>query len=354
MFRLFKKWRPSNEPTRYDEARVARLKPIESELEKLGLPLVRFRKLNGILGALEMQIEDGGDHPRVNEWLLEALREGVKHQVGKREARAALRAIDDFHYDEMKRWKRIKAGDLPPVNGCCLSALSQEMRLDDLMQEGYRSQDCDLWLEVWEMIKQMATPQMGTAVAFDDAYPGLTQFVSNWCSDLDLALHNAGLNDPAYHEHRLRYAREFLAQFPDEDANRHVNFLRAQGEALWNLGRRAEAEEVYEGLVEQFPDEAWGYIGWSDNYWLWGAPEPKEYGKAEAILKCALARPDLRYRNDVLERLASLHEEWNASDGPTPPSGAPSPAERLGRNDLCWCGSGKKYKHCHLRNDQTN
>ncbi len=25
---------------------------------------------------------------------------------------------------------------------------------------------------------------------------------------------------------------------------------------------------------------------------------------------------------------------------------------RPGRNDLCWCGSGKKYKHCHMRKDQ--
>lgn len=24
----------------------------------------------------------------------------------------------------------------------------------------------------------------------------------------------------------------------------------------------------------------------------------------------------------------------------------------LGRNDPCWCGSGKKYKYCHLRDDQ--
>jgi hypothetical protein len=23
----------------------------------------------------------------------------------------------------------------------------------------------------------------------------------------------------------------------------------------------------------------------------------------------------------------------------------------LGRNDLCWCGSGKKYKRCHLDSD---
>jgi preprotein translocase subunit SecA len=21
--------------------------------------------------------------------------------------------------------------------------------------------------------------------------------------------------------------------------------------------------------------------------------------------------------------------------------------ERVGRNDPCWCGSGKKFKHCH-------
>ena len=24
----------------------------------------------------------------------------------------------------------------------------------------------------------------------------------------------------------------------------------------------------------------------------------------------------------------------------------------LGRNDLCWCGSGKKYKRCHMEIDE--
>ncbi len=27
---------------------------------------------------------------------------------------------------------------------------------------------------------------------------------------------------------------------------------------------------------------------------------------------------------------------------------------KIGRNDPCWCGSGKKYKNCHLRLDQSN
>ena len=25
--------------------------------------------------------------------------------------------------------------------------------------------------------------------------------------------------------------------------------------------------------------------------------------------------------------------------------------KKLGRNDPCWCGSGKKYKKCHLNSD---
>ncbi|MDP6042434.1 MAG: SEC-C metal-binding domain-containing protein, partial [Candidatus Latescibacteria bacterium] len=27
---------------------------------------------------------------------------------------------------------------------------------------------------------------------------------------------------------------------------------------------------------------------------------------------------------------------------------------KLGRNDPCWCGSGKKYKKCHWLSDQTS
>jgi uncharacterized protein YecA (UPF0149 family) len=27
-------------------------------------------------------------------------------------------------------------------------------------------------------------------------------------------------------------------------------------------------------------------------------------------------------------------------------------AVKLGRNDPCWCGSGKKYKNCHLKLDK--
>ncbi|MFL6195299.1 MAG: SEC-C metal-binding domain-containing protein [Thermoanaerobaculia bacterium] len=34
---------------------------------------------------------------------------------------------------------------------------------------------------------------------------------------------------------------------------------------------------------------------------------------------------------------------------PRPKGGPQAP---LGRNDNCWCGSGKKYKKCHLKSDE--
>ncbi len=235
-----------------------------------------------------------------------------------------------------------------------------EKQLDQLMQKGYRlvrvgqtAAACDRWLEAWELIRRMTTPDVRSVAAFDRAHPGLTEPVFNWCSDLEMELANAGLDEPSYHKHRLRYAREFLDRFPDVGTSHHVNFLRAQGDALWNLGRRDEAEACYEKLVERFPDEGWGYIAWSDQYWLWGAPEAKEYEKAAAILKRALANADLNDRRDVMDRLTSIRQEWNQSGRPGASSGTPPPAQRPGRNAPCWCGSGKKYKHCHWRSDQA-
>jgi preprotein translocase subunit SecA len=35
--------------------------------------------------------------------------------------------------------------------------------------------------------------------------------------------------------------------------------------------------------------------------------------------------------------------------GPGEPVGVGAPGRKLGRNDLCWCGSGRKYKRCHGR-----
>ena len=108
---------------------------------------------------------------------------------------------------------------------------------------------------------------------------------------------------------------------------------------------------------------------------------PKEYDRAEAILQQALARPRLEDLADVLERLCSLYDEWGREDKlaeavaqleqaaqkanaplylPKDPEPLPlarpiaSQPKKLGRNEPCWCGSGKKYEHCYVKADQSS
>jgi hypothetical protein len=90
-------------------------------------------------------------------------------------------------------------------------------------------------------------------------------------------------------------------------------FRRAEGEALWRLGRQDEAEAVYQALVNRFPDKGWAYIGWSDEYYLW-SDRARDYASGEAILLQALDRPSLEDRVDVLDRLVGLYEEWGKPD----------------------------------------
>jgi tetratricopeptide (TPR) repeat protein len=181
----------------------------------------------------------------------------------------------------------------------------------------------------------------------------------------------------------VRYAREFVTQFgADNDQLLLGNFLRAEAESLWNLGDHPAAEERFESLTQRYPDLVWGYIGWGDCYWLGPYPtsEPrdgaKDYARGEAIYRRALERPMLDDRVALLDRLGDLYADrgdveqataWReqAVKEASRLRGAPAlsalvPRNRqipvgagvkLGRNDPCWCGSGRKYKRCHLDAD---
>lgn len=89
--------------TKIDYPRLETINPVEEAIKSLNLPRLRFRKLNGILNALTMQIEDGGDFPEVNELLIKALRAAVIAQVGEKTAAAVLNALARFEQSEAAR-----------------------------------------------------------------------------------------------------------------------------------------------------------------------------------------------------------------------------------------------------------
>jgi tetratricopeptide (TPR) repeat protein len=187
-------------------------------------------------------------------------------------------------------------------------------QIDERMQEGYtlleqdrRTEACDAWWQTWTWTKEKITPERDTLHRFDKDFRG-TQSVFNWCQDFEVELGNAGFDDPQYYRMRIRYCQEFLASFRDINWLMRGNFLRAEAESYWHLGEIETAEAKFEALVQANPDWAWGYVGWSDEYWLY-RHSPKAYDQAEAILERALQRPELEDRGVVRERLEDLRAE---------------------------------------------
>lgn len=75
---------------------------------------------------------------------------------------------------------------------------------------------------------------------------------------------------------------------------------------------------------------------------LWGAEEG--WRKIDAMSDA----DQVREQNAIASSVCALHKYWlDRRDLQAAPIRRSSP--KVGRNDLCPCGSGKKYKHCCLQ-----
>jgi hypothetical protein len=278
--------------------------------------------------------------------------------------------------------------------------------LDARMQLGYEAAGavagCEIWLGVWRDVLRLADRfGLDTVEELDERFGG-TQCLFNWVQDFELELANAGVEDETFRRERIRYCEEFLTRFPDGDQYLIEGFRRALAESHFAVGAEETGERLYREWLEADPTWGWGWIGWSDAYWLLAGVRgaERDYGRAETILSDALSVPDLRDREYVLERLADVYGDAGRTEDEarvrrelkeersrgarrasvepgvlglsarqTLDFGEPGlPLDRLpeiqaalrgrgsgrsspkvGRNEPCPCGSGKKYKKCCLR-----
>lgn len=273
---------------------------------------------------------------------------------------------------------------------------------DERMQEGYRLQQqddaaaCDCWLGVWrDFLTIFERSGVRSIAEFDEKLRG-TQFVSNWLQDLDMALSNAAVRRPEYHRQRMHWAEEFLQRFGGLDAHLTETMRWALGEATWGSGDHARAESLFEAWLKEDPQWGWGWIAWSGLLWFPCHNSTPDYARAEQLLQRGLAVPGVRDREELITRLTDLYKETGRSEEAadlqkhatkTPTTGTvvaenqprlkttfdfgaeglPSEAlsqlsteahrrqsapiqpvspRKVGRNEPCPCGSGKKFKRC--------
>ncbi len=102
--------------------------------------------------------------------------------------------------------------------------------------------------------------------------------------------------------------------------------LRAYGQQNPLVAFKKEAHEMYQGLLAGIQETVVNNL----------------FRVPVAAAPAIAARPQRQLVTNLQSR----------EDGRRRPVKATT-REKLGRNDPCWCGSGKKYKHCHWRQDQA-
>ncbi len=276
--------------------------------------------------------------------------------------------------------------------------------IDDAMQEGYELAEKrsaaaagDLWLGVWKSILAvMDVRGMKLLDDFDERFSG-TQSVGNWVQDVEMELHNAGIDNPSYCGKRIRFCEEVMQRTSRQDELTIESMMSSIGDAYAQMGDIRKADELFQKMLTVDPQWGWGWIGWSDCYVFW---KKKHYnlGRAEEILKQGLAVSGVRDKSDMLERLMTLYEDMGRKEDAErvreelseetdalregegeettevsihdnvlsvrtkvrfggmgmPPAELDSsrttapqePRMKAGRNEPCPCGSGKKFKKC--------
>jgi tetratricopeptide (TPR) repeat protein len=260
--------------------------------------------------------------------------------------------------------------------------------LDDMMMEGYRywedrkaedheTKATDAWLRFWSHLKPIIHTKKGAIDEFDDTFRG-SGFISNWFNDFRDALFNSGVDDKKYIPILMKYCEDWIALLTGDDSLSLENCRRTIAECHSLLGEHEKAESLYKEWINHDPQWGWGWIGWSDTYHFI-SKDCIDLSKAEELLRKGIAIEGVRDRSDIYDRLIDLlfeqkrdaeaemirkeaikndqdeglalrfsPSEGNAESDEQNVTGYPYLREKdkVGRNDPCPCGSGKKYKKC--------
>jgi preprotein translocase subunit SecA len=145
--------------------------------------------------------------------------------------------------------------------------------------------------------------------------------------------------------YRLFRDRQLMLQAVDSLWVRHLTNLgdlregiglRAYGQQNPLVAYRKEAHETYQDLLARIQQRVARSV-----FLLPRALAPRPAERPLRTTHRPVAKAPVRSRSSQA-----------MSKGGSGQTGDVRPDCELGRNDPCWCGSGKKYKHCHMRKDE--
>lgn len=252
-----------------------------------------------------------------------------------------------------------------------------QVDLDKRMQEGYKlmSQGKSVsasivWLELWEMIKNvMKSYSMELIEDLERVYNG-SERIDNWATDLEMELHNAILSDKSFAQKRIDFCTDYINRSKNKNDLNIIGMKRSIAATYFKMGMAEKGDKLFQELIKEDPKNGWNWIGWSDVYGIFAEEENRNEERALSILKEALEVENLTDRLDLLERLEGLYTDLEMNEElpairkmvdeeaknnrnkqknvyiPRLDKIKSVTSVKISRNDPCTCGSGKKYKKC--------
>ncbi len=141
-----------------------------------------------------------------------------------------------------------------------------------------------------------------------------------WASTFADNLHNASIRDKSFEKHKLSFCEAYVEMHHgmlDKDVRNLGKIRISLAECYFKQGKSEKTDDLFREWLGIEPDWGFGWIGWSDLYWLWNFGIAKDFKKAEKILKQGLKVPNVIDREHIKERLADLKKANKSNIRPT-------------------------------------
>lgn len=190
------------------------------------------------------------------------------------------------------------------------------------IDQGYAEHDtgaCQPWADAWEGIKQFMVDYNQATIESMDAFfleKNIFADLVGWVADYETALANASIKDSSYTQKRVVFCQEVISRLQSLDTI--TGFKQGLADAYFRMGVVDKGEEVYKSNIALDPCNAWNWVQWSDQYWLFVYDEQKKDGdKAVAILLKALDVDGIEDEVDIYERLLEIYQQTGQEDEAT-------------------------------------
>ena len=178
---------------------------------------------------------------------------------------------------------------------------------------GNSNEACEYGLKAWHNLLDLKERLQAESIYEMDHRNATIYDLLYWATCLADELHNASLIDKSLEAKKLQFCEaytEMHRDFLNKDVRNLGNIRISLADSYFRMGETDKADSLFHTWLDAEPDWGWGWIGWSDCYWLWQyANVKKDIEKAEKILLEGLAVPKVSGRKELKQRLKDLQKK---------------------------------------------